>query len=206
VALDTYTNLRAEIADFVNRDDLSSVIPTFILLTEVELNRRLRDRRMLRRAIATLSLQYLRLPSGLVSLRDIQLNSDPPVPLAGSTPQALNDLRAGSNQSGKPRHYAHLGEQIEVYPTPDAAYEIEIAYYGTIPALSDSTATNWVLDYYPDLYLWGALKQAAKYLGDQQLNQNATSAFDAAIVQAVVTNESATISGVTAQVKINPIG
>ena len=121
MALDTYTNLRAEIADFVNRDDLSSVIPTFILLTEVELNRRLRDRRMLRRAIATLSLQYLRLPSGLVSLRDIQLNSDPPVPLAGSTPQALNDLRAGSNQSGKPRHYAHLGEQLEVYPTPDAA-------------------------------------------------------------------------------------
>jgi hypothetical protein len=43
-----------------------------------------------------------------------------------------------------------------------------LTYYATIPALSVSNTTNWLLTDSPDLYLYGALLQAAPYLQDDQ--------------------------------------
>ena len=44
MALSNYTELQASVADFLNRGDLTSVIPDFIKMTESELNRVLRTR------------------------------------------------------------------------------------------------------------------------------------------------------------------
>ena len=52
MALDSYTNLKAEIADWLDRDDLTARIDTFIDLTEAKLAREIRVRAMLRRADA----------------------------------------------------------------------------------------------------------------------------------------------------------
>ena len=46
MALDSYTNLKTAIANFLGRDDLTSEIDDFIDLTEADLNRRLRIRAM----------------------------------------------------------------------------------------------------------------------------------------------------------------
>ena len=46
MALDTYTNLKTAIANFLARDDLTSEIDDFIDLTEAEFNRELRIRAM----------------------------------------------------------------------------------------------------------------------------------------------------------------
>ena len=42
MALSTYDELKASIADFLNRDDLTSVIPDFIKLAETGMNREVR--------------------------------------------------------------------------------------------------------------------------------------------------------------------
>ena len=42
MALNTYTALKTSIADFLNRDDLTSVIPDFIALAEAQINRDVR--------------------------------------------------------------------------------------------------------------------------------------------------------------------
>ena len=39
-------------------------------------------------------------------------------------------------------------------------------YRASVPALSDSVTTNWLLTSAPDAYLYGALLQAAPYLSD----------------------------------------
>jgi hypothetical protein len=41
-----------------------------------------------------------------------------------------------------------------------------MVYYGKPTALSDSNATNWLLTYYPDAYLYGSLMHSAPYLAD----------------------------------------
>lgn len=51
MAITTYTELKSAIADFLNRDDLETVAPTFIALAEADINRRLRHWRMEKRAI-----------------------------------------------------------------------------------------------------------------------------------------------------------
>jgi len=44
MSLDTYANLQLEIADYLNRSDLTTNIPTFIKLAESKINRDLRLR------------------------------------------------------------------------------------------------------------------------------------------------------------------
>ncbi len=41
MALDTYSGLKTTIADYLNRDDLTSAIPSFITLAEAKFNRKL---------------------------------------------------------------------------------------------------------------------------------------------------------------------
>ena len=62
MALSNYNDLKASIADFLNRDDLTSVIPDFISLAEAQLNREIRHWRMEDRSIATIDSQYTALP------------------------------------------------------------------------------------------------------------------------------------------------
>jgi hypothetical protein len=85
------------------------------------------------------------------------------------TDKQSNELR--QNQiiaSGKPSYYTIVGTQIEVIATPDTGYTGELTYYAKIPALSDSNTSNWLLAYAPDLYLYGALLEAAPYLKDDE--------------------------------------
>ena len=42
MALNTFTALKASIADYLNRDDLTAVIPDFITLAESQINREVR--------------------------------------------------------------------------------------------------------------------------------------------------------------------
>ena len=56
-----------------------------------------------------------------------------------------------------------VSNEIELAPTPDAAYTIEMVYRQLIPPLA-TNATNWLLAAAPDLYLYGALLEAAPYI------------------------------------------
>ena len=42
MSISNFTELKSSIADFLNRDDLTAVIPTFIKLAEADMNRKLR--------------------------------------------------------------------------------------------------------------------------------------------------------------------
>ena len=79
----------------------------------------------------------------------------------------MQDRRYRSGDaSGKPAFYAITAGEIEVYPTPDGTYDAELYYYSRIPALSASNTSNWVLEYFPDAYLYNSLVHSAPYLKD----------------------------------------
>ena len=64
--LTTYDELKASIADFLNRSDLTNAIPDFISLAEKRLNRDIRHWRMENRATASASGRYSVLPTDYV--------------------------------------------------------------------------------------------------------------------------------------------
>ena len=68
MALDSYTNLKTAIANFLARDDLSSEIDDFIDLTEADLNRRLRIRAMENVSSFTIDSETEALPTGFYKL------------------------------------------------------------------------------------------------------------------------------------------
>jgi hypothetical protein len=169
MALDTFSGLKTTIADYLNRDDLTSAIPSFITLAEAKFNRKLRVRQMVKRATATLDTQYFAFPSDFLQAKEFQLNTNPITYLQYVT-QNQGDYGSANNYiaAGKPQFYTIIGTQIQVIPTPDTGYTGELTYYGKIPALSDSNTSNWLLAYAPDLYLYGALLEATPYLKDDE--------------------------------------
>lgn len=169
MALDTYSGLKTTIADYLNRDDLTSAIPSFITLAEAKFNRKLRVRQMVKRATATIDTQYFAFPSDFLQAKEFQLNTNPITYLQYVT-QNQGDYGSQNNYiaPGKPQFYTIVGTQIQVIPTPDAAYTGEFTYYGKITALSDANTSNWLLAYAPDLYLYGSLLEATPYLKDDE--------------------------------------
>ena len=51
-----------------------------------------------------------------------------------------------------------------VAPTPNSSYPFEIMYYSTPKPIDDTTQTNWLTQYAPDLLLYACLLEAAPFL------------------------------------------
>jgi hypothetical protein len=160
-----YDELKAGIADFLIRDDLAAVIPTFIRLAESRLDRDLRHWRQERRVEVTLDGQYVALPEDYLQAISLRLLG---APMSAVTPASVDQMAAAraerNDRSGAPESYAVTGGELELYPTPDQDYEASLLYHARIPALSLSNTVNWLLTEAPDAYLYGALIHTAPYL------------------------------------------
>ena len=166
--LSNYTELKASIADTLNRDDLTNAIPDFIKLAEAQLSRDLRHWRMEDRATATVDTQYTALPTDFISPVRITIPANPSYTLELVSPFEISKLRMENQDSvGRPQFYAVVDGSFEVFPTPDADYTVELVYYEAIKDLSVNN-TNWLLTHYPDAYLYSSLIHSSPYLQEDQ--------------------------------------
>ena len=178
----TYTDLKTSIASWLNRDDLTSVIPDFISLAEAGINRDLRHYKMIERADATLDSRYVQMPADWMETVRFSITSGDTYRLElVSRDDMLEYRQKTADTSGRPRFYANIGDTIEVFPTPDADYTMQLQYYAKTPALSDSNASNWLLLDAPDVYLYGTLIQSAPYLQDDARTQTWAALYAAAL-------------------------
>lgn len=165
MAITTYSELKTSIADFLNRDDLTTVIPDFISLAEAQMEREVRSYKMQKRSEAEIDTQYSSLPTDFLEPIRFHLNDTYKTRLELTSLDDMLELRNNTaNATGKPRYYCLVGDSIEVYPTPDGDYDAELLYYRTLDKLSDGNTSNWLLESHPDAYLYGALMQSAPYL------------------------------------------
>lgn len=183
MAITTYDELKASIANWLNRDDLTAVIPDFIALAEAQIARDVRHWRQEKRVTTSVNEQYENLPIDWLEMIQIQLTAGGRLQVISAA--ELQDRKEDSLVAYKPKYYRLTSDQIEFYPAPDSPYEAAMQYYARVPALTDTDTTNWVLTDYPDIYLYGALVHAAPYLNDDQritvwasLYQSAVDALD----------------------------
>ena len=162
MALNTYANLQTAVIAALHRSDLTANVPDFITLAEDKLNKRLRIRAMRQRVTSSVSTEYVSLPSGFLSIANIQVNTNPRTRLEYATPEWL-DLNYGSTSvTGEPKFYTLVGGEIQLAPAPDTSYTLEIDYYKALDLATD--LTNWVLSNAPRCYYYGALMEAAGFL------------------------------------------
>ena len=167
MAITTYSELQSAIADWLLRTDLTSVIPSFIALAEAKFNRRIRDYRMVSRATLTIDAEYEDVPTDWLENIRFQLETSPITTLEYVTPdQAAEEKKLAGSGNARPQFFSMIGNQFQIIPSPDTSYSGTLTYYAKIPALSDSNTTNWLLTNSPDVYLYGALLEAAPYLDD----------------------------------------
>ncbi|HEY2009521.1 MAG TPA: hypothetical protein VGH23_11060 [Rhizomicrobium sp.] len=178
MALDgSYGGLQASIADFLNRGDLTAVIPDFITLAEAQMARRLVSRagqgmpvprRLVQRADAQIAqgAEYVAVPGDMLGPLDLMLEATPPIELDYLDPANLEREKARAAWVGAPKFYTVVGGQLQLYPLADQDYDAGLVYIARTPALSDAAPANWILEDYPDAYLYGALVQSAPYLRD----------------------------------------
>jgi hypothetical protein len=170
MAISSYSTLQSSIGDWLNRSDLTAVIPDFITLAEAQFNRNIRHRKMVERATATLDSEYSAVPADWLESIRYQINTNPITVMEFVSPDQAAMLKGANSSSGKPIYYTQIGQQFQVIPVPDSgsSYTGELTYYAKIPALTVSNTSNWLLVDSPDLYLYGSLLQAAPYLQDDQ--------------------------------------
>lgn len=170
MAIATYSDLQTAIADWLNRADLTSVIPNFISLAEAKMNRELRTRDMITRATATSSNEFVAVPADFLENYSLELDmtnlaAQPPLDYVG--PLEAKEIKA-SQLTGNVRYYTIIDGAFELLPAPQGNTNLILTYYAKIPNLSNTQTTNWLLTKSPDLYLYSSLLEAAPYLKDEQ--------------------------------------
>jgi len=198
MALTTYTELKASLADWLNRSDLTSVIPDFISLAEAQMERQLRTRQMIVRATASFAAaaEYGTVPDDFLEVKSIKLDTNPVTSLTFQTIDSLDQLSNTTYlSSGKPLYFSVVGNQFRLLPIPDGAYTAELVYYSKLTKLSASVATNWLLTQAPDVYLYGSLLQAAPYLQDDARIQVWSSLYQAGLDQLQIADDRGSTSG-----------
>jgi hypothetical protein len=196
MAITTYAELKTAVADFLNRDDLTATIPTFISMAEAGLNRDVRHWRMEQRSTAEIDDQYLTLPTDWLETIRLTMQDTVPYVLNLASRDQIEEYRLrGADVSGKPVYYSHIAGEIELYPTPDATYDIEMLYTQKIEALSDSNTSNWLLSEAPDLYLYAVLMETAIYLRDDDRIAAYASMYQNKLAALNASSKKATVSG-----------
>lgn len=174
MAISTYTELQAAVANWLARDDLTLRIPEFIALAEAKFNRVLLHPRMETRTTLTVdtnlaSPEFLDLPTDFQTMRMVRLPDETGKPrLQFLTQTQMDDYRYSTdNVTGTPVYFTIVGDEMELAPTPNEDFDVEVLYRANIPAMASNT-TNWLLTLAPDLYLYGALLEASPYIQNDE--------------------------------------
>jgi len=176
MALNNYTALKASIANWLNRSDLTDAIQDdFIKLCEADFNAKLRIRQMEQIDTVTINAETVEVPSGFIAARSFYiLSGDTKYHLEYISPANLFKIKGGST-SGLPRVYTiesdNGTESFRFAPSPDTSYTGYLQYYKEFPTLSSSNATNYILSSHPSIYLYGSLYHASNFLGGIEPNQ-----------------------------------
>jgi len=181
-----YSELKTNIASWLNRTDLTATIPTFISLAENRLNRQLRTTHQYTRSTLTSSDQYLTLPTDFLEMSHLRLTSPKERELLEISTHQINEVNnsefLASLPDTYPRYYLYA-QTLRVFPNPTESMNYEMYYYARIPDLSDSITTNWLLDLNSDAYLYYALMSASPYLGEDERTPVWQSLADRAVAE-----------------------
>lgn len=178
MAISTYSGLVTAVTEYLARDQdatLIARIPDFITLAEAKFNRVLLHPRMEIRSTTTIDTlssepEFITLPSDFQTMRRVRLSGVTGKPrLSFMSQTQLEDYRySRDNITGQPVYFAIVGDELELAPTPNQNYALEMVYRANIPALTSVNTTNWLLTLAPDLYLYGTLLETAPYMKEDE--------------------------------------
>jgi hypothetical protein len=169
MALSTYTELKAAVADYLHRANLTAQVVDFITLAESEINTDVRMRKQE-------SDETLTLSSGATTVALPTRYSEPirlDIVIAGQdnreltyVPPAQLTVQATTGSACEPDYWTINAGNIQVPAPTDQSYTLLFKMLADFDIAS--TSTNALLTKYPGIYLYGALLQAAPYMANDK--------------------------------------
>lgn len=174
MALTTYSDLVEEIESWTKESSsphFGSRIPSFIKMAEAVFDRRIRSRYN-EYTVTTNTVvgdDTVSVPNDFVELRSARIIGDTTRPLTYVTPYRAAELFDRFDAANTmPIYYTITSNQFRLIPVPREQYLIEIIYFKRIPNLTSTNPTNWLLDFYPDAYVYNVLAAAEGYLRNDE--------------------------------------
>lgn len=165
MALSTYTELKAAIADWLWRSDLTSQIPDFVRIAEARFNREIRTPDMVNVAALTITDGVATVPTGYISALSMTLTGQSPYNKLKFQPaDRVSEL--DPNNTGSLQIYTRIGDTFAFWPRTSGT--ARLWYRKEVDALDADTASNWLLTSHPDLYLYASLVAAEPFLRNEQ--------------------------------------
>lgn len=162
MAYDTYSGLKATVADYLHRSDLDSRIPGFIRLAEQAINRRLKifPKEIEAPLVSVPGSRFVALPSDYGS--PIELSTSYVEPRFVFTMADTSQLVVDDVNARQPLYWAVDGANIAFECPTDQAYQLQLRYLQNL-FLSDVNPTNPLFNRANDLYLYGALVHSVEF-------------------------------------------
>lgn len=184
MAISTYDTLKSGIADFLNRDDLTSVIPTFIDMAQGQINRDVRHWKMEKQAsLSSTNAGVYPLPADWLETKELKFapnaieHPNDTYTVEYISQNTFDERKQNSNAlTGDPKYYtlaAHAGVMYAyLFPITEATVNtinnLLTLNYVAENQLDESNQTNWLITDASDVYLYGSLIHAAIYLKDDE--------------------------------------
>lgn len=167
MSLADHAGLKAAVTSWMaDRADIADQFDDLLTLTEADLNRFLRVREM--EATATLTPDSdgkATLPSDYMEWRAVISTNNPRRILKLIDPMMAETLY-GYRESDLPEHFTIIGDTLQVLPV--STTDVSLLYYKTVPALTSSATTNWLLTKAPNIYLFGTCRYASAWLKETE--------------------------------------
>lgn len=174
----TYEALQASIARWLNRTDLTDVIPDFVLMAEAEFSRdpRIRSAAQTTRLTGMTADGTVPLPEDMLELKCFKIEDEEYEFLP---PETFYGICGG-------RYYTRDGATLVAKDEPQGDWEL--SYLARLPALQFPSDTNWLLQNHYDVYLWKCCEQGSVWLRDVDGAQGYRAKYDAAVSQMLDAN------------------
>lgn len=206
MTITTFATLKSAIRDWLTEDDTNvlpdSVIEDLIAFCEDDLNAdsdfRLLEMQYAKTSDLTSGDPNVTLPTDYLEMQYVNetTNTDRP-PLTYLSPEMF---AAQLDTLGYMGFYTIVGGVMRVKDAPGTGQQLEMGYYGKIPALSSSNTTNWLLTKSRKTYLYGALSHAEAFLENDPRIATWRALFEASKRQLIDANRKSVTSGGTLQV------
>lgn len=181
MAISTYDELQTALKNWIDDSTLADArLEEMIAMAEGPFRRRVRDIEMEVRSQATLTGEYLALPTDFAEKRSIHLEGSTDSALTYVSPQWLASRAFSSN---KQKYYTITDGQFKFAPFNSASRTVELIYLAKFAALSDSATTNWLLTNHPDIYFWGSIFYGNVFIADDDRAAKAERMFEKVMIE-----------------------
>lgn len=184
--ISNYSELQTAILSWVEHPAATAKVQDFIALAEAEITADVSvDPMKLEQAVAFLSgASEVALPANLINPEQFRISTarNPDVLIVSR--EMLQEFSLNARTFDSQRVYgAIVGRTLQLFPAQTSAGEVRVFGKCAIPALSDTNTTNWLLTAFPNVYLFGAIREAGSFLRDENMIAWAEGRYQSAVAK-----------------------